>query len=292
MALSYANYLLKTCILYIAFGRGVASLNTNCHYSSLTTLKAACQASETVQQRQKEVTFNKNDFHSSHKDLCKTSSDTSDYLMKHKKDIESITNSSTEYLSVQQQIQEFQKMLGSSEQLSQNHQRESSTLSSSSTELSHLFRESSLSISTTRESSMSLSVGGHEGLSGVGLHRRDSRKSSSSSEVTASPTAKDAPKTLDSPQQRGSLTLPLQKKPAPPARYQLHVHSLYNRACMKWWWKRRDVFNCFSISSACHSIHLSLTIISFSVALVLLFCHLNLIMIISILLLLRYMYKF
>ncbi|KAK3092263.1 hypothetical protein FSP39_000466 [Pinctada imbricata] len=222
--------------------RGVATLNTNCHSTSLTTLKAACKATENIQQRQKEVQFTKRswdgDMHSNHRDLCKTSSDSSEYLEKHKKDIDSITKSSSEYLSVQQQIEEFSKLLGSDEFLSKNvkevsksnqevhvshhprdlshharevshHTREVSHLSSSSTELSYQLRESSLSISTTSQE-MSHSA--------INLHRRDSRKSSSSSEITASPTIRDAPKNFDIPQQRGSLTLPLQKKPATPTR--------------------------------------------------------------------------
>jgi hypothetical protein len=190
-------------LVLIAFGRGVTTLLTNCRYTSLNTLKAACKATQNVQQRQKEALMGQksvpiNFLNGSHHSLCKTSSDTSEYAhQRHQMDL----NISTEMLSMEFLRTEFASIFSSSNENLYSPDEPPSQLSSSSSEQSFHMRDSLTSNSSLR------------------LDSRDSRMSSSSSEFATSPTQKEPP-SAESPSQRGSQTLPHHRKPSTPTRYQ------------------------------------------------------------------------
>lgn len=190
-------------LVLIAFGRGVTTLLTNCRYTSLNTLKAACKATQNVQQRQKEALMGQKSvplgsLNGSHHSLCKTSSDSSEYsYQRHQTDV----NTSMETLSMEFLRTEFASIFAGSNENLYSPEEQPSQLSSSSSEQSFHLRDSLNSNSSLR------------------IDVRDSRLSSSSSEFTTSPTQKDPPR-AESPSHRGSQTLPHHRKPSTPTRYQ------------------------------------------------------------------------
>ncbi|XP_056023180.1 signal-induced proliferation-associated 1-like protein 1 isoform X2 [Ostrea edulis] len=185
--------------------RGVTTLLTNCRYTSLNTLKAACKATQNVQQRQKEALMGQksvplNFLNGSHHSLCKTSSDSSEYAhQRHQTDL----NISTEMLSMEFLRTEFASIFSGSNENLYSPDEQPSQLSSSSSEQSFHLRDS-----LTSNSSLRLDI-------------RDSRLSSSSSEFATSPTQKEPP-SAESPSQRGSQTLPHHRKPSAPTRGDRH----------------------------------------------------------------------
>ncbi|XP_078316232.1 signal-induced proliferation-associated 1-like protein 1 isoform X2 [Crassostrea virginica] len=181
--------------------RGVTTLLTNCRYTSLNTLKAACKATQNVQQRQKEALMGQKsvplcNMNGSHHNLCKTSSDSSEYVYQRQ---QMDMNASMETLSMEFLRTEFASIFSGSNENLYSPEEQPSQLSSSSSEQSFHLRDSLNSNSSLR------------------LDIRDSRMSSSSSEFATSPTQKDLPR-AESPSHRGSQTLPHHRKPSTPTR--------------------------------------------------------------------------
>ncbi|OWF38559.1 signal-induced proliferation-associated 1-like protein 1 isoform X1 [Mizuhopecten yessoensis] len=177
--------------------RGVATLHTNCHYSSLTTLNAAMQANEHVQQRQKEALTN---FSKSTEYIPKTGRETptrksanSDDFLFTFPDISPINLAgSLDHLHLRG---EASKIISTVTEHNLLHQRELSRVSTSSSESYHL-REMSLSTDAVAKE-----------------QRRESHISTSSNEQgPASPPVHIENTKLIYETQRGCLTLPLQKK--------------------------------------------------------------------------------
>lgn len=133
----------------------------------------------------------------SHHNLCKTSSDSSEYVYQRQ---QMDMNASMETLSMEFLRTEFASIFSGSNENLYSPEEQPSQLSSSSSEQSFHLRDSLNSNSSLR------------------LDIRDSRMSSSSSEFATSPTQKDLPR-AESPSHRGSQTLPHNRKPSTPTRY-------------------------------------------------------------------------
>ncbi|XP_069117869.1 LOW QUALITY PROTEIN: signal-induced proliferation-associated 1-like protein 2 [Argopecten irradians] len=175
--------------------RGVATLHTNCHYSSLTTLNAAMQANEHVQQRQKEASTN---FSKSTEYIPKTGRETPTRKSANSDDFLFTDSSSINLAGSLDHLHlrgEVSKIISTVTEHNLLHQRELSRMSSGSNDSYHL-----------REISLSTDAMAKE-------QKRESRMSSSSSEQgPGSPPIHTENTKVIYETQRGCLTLPLQKK--------------------------------------------------------------------------------